>query len=301
MTHGSTATSEESTRYPSTPSSSSHTYYKDASPHIHDISLDSPQHLTSATDFGKFDGPAVPATGSIAFPEIPIPPPPRPVTPGASGRGKLRKKRADGYESDGGYISEAGKKKDKDKRKDGSKDVSGGLSVEPDKKERAKEAKNRAKEEKIQEKKEKEEERKRKKSLVVSEKAVKKGQGQTDPVGRTSAGYETDAPSSKTKSKKVKSKPSGDAGYETDSGYLSSAPKKTKTRFFGLRTKQSKPDLHQEPSPTPSFTTIEKEPVPLPIASMFATTLGSTPVAGSSHGIVHSDANMSTGAPAPIA
>lgn len=215
----------------------------------------------------------MPGGGTVAIPAIPIPP--RPVTP--SGRGKLRKKRADGYDSDGGYISEGGKKKEKKTFE--TKEVSGGVDV-GDKKERAKEAKARAKDEKLQEKREKEEERKRKKSLISTSKAPKKAMDEFRPT----SGYETDGGSSfgkgsksmsKSSSKKVKAK-SSDVGYETDSGYLSSTPNlkaKSKSRFFKLRTKQSKPDLHEEIAP--NLPTVEKEIVPLPIASRFATTLGS--------------------------
>lgn len=223
----------------------------------------------------------MPGGDILRFPDVPIPP--RPVTPGASSRAKLRKKRADGYESDGGYISEGGKKK-KDKKKDLVKEdvmVGGGSNVDlnsaVDKKERAKEAKARVKEEKILEKKEKEEERKRKKSLASAAKASKK----MDDNGPSAMGYETDGATkspNKTKAKKSRSKPSADGGYETDSGYVSSTSAglkaKTKSRFFRLGTKQSKPDLRQDESPTPS-PVIEKEVVPLPIASRFATTLGS--------------------------
>ncbi|KNZ82313.1 hypothetical protein J132_00128 [Termitomyces sp. J132] len=176
------------------------------------------------------------AGGGVVFSDPPAPS--RPTTPS---RGKLRKKRADGYESDGGYMSDGGKKKKE--------------------KEREKEAKERAKEEKQQEKREKEEERKRRKSMKV-----KKGE---DKDGYAT-GYDTDGASKKSKAK------SADGGYETDSGYLSSTSTrgKSKGRFFGLKSKQLKVD-RQEVPPMP---TVEKESVVLPIASKFATTIDTGPL-----------------------
>ncbi|KAF5375933.1 hypothetical protein D9615_008278 [Tricholomella constricta] len=280
LTYGSTATSEESSfsggiaRFPST-SSSSHASSNPKSAQAPDANLfavpEGQIHFDKSADII----PARPSAASaVPFPEIPVPP--RPVTPVAPARGKLRKKRGDGYESDGGYISDAGKKKkDKDKKQgvvNGSQ-----ADIEVDKKERAKEAKSRAKEEKLQEKREKEEERKRKKSFGKA----KKSQGE-DKDGYAT-GYETDASKSAKSSKKSKSKTSGDAGHETDSGYLSSTPGKTKskTRFFKLGSKQSRPELRQEEVPALPTTFVEKEPVPLPIASKFATTVKTAPLSAS--------------------
>ncbi|GLB42814.1 hypothetical protein LshimejAT787_1202630 [Lyophyllum shimeji] len=271
LTYGSSATSEESSfsaRFASpssshTPSNpkSAHNLAPVPEGHIHfDPSIDIPVRPPTRTGTGE-------PQGFPDIPEIPVPPP-RPVTPV---RGKLRKKRGDGYESDGGYMSDVGKKKkDKDKKKSGGvKDGTETVHAETEK-----EAKKRAKEEKLQEKREKEEERKRKKSMS---KAAKKGQVE-DKDGYTT-GYETDgtpAKGIKSSKKPSKSKAVGDAGYETDSGYLSSTSTKSKkSRFFRLGSKQSKQD--QEEVPAMPTAVIPMEPVPLPIALKFATTLGPPP------------------------
>lgn len=268
-----TETSESqisSTRYSSTPPTSNHLsptasqqYVHLYNPHL--LAVDRPPQAS-------FDSPPevmsnVPTPSAVVFPDIPIPQ--RPTTP--SGRGKLRKKRSDGYQSDGGYVSDGWKKKKDKTKRTAKEDVS--VNTELDKKEQAKEAKTRAKEEKLQEKREKEEERKRKKMLAS--KASKK----SDDSHIT--GYHTDGAvsgkaSSKAKSKGVRSKTVGDVGYETDSGYLSSisAAPKRKSRFFKLGTKQSKPDLPVE-DPMPPFS-VDKEPMTLPIAQRFATAMGSS-------------------------
>ncbi|KAG6861056.1 hypothetical protein C0995_004557 [Termitomyces sp. Mi166 len=238
LTHESPETSEESSfgRSPLTPSP---TY---AQPSFQPI----PAKLFPVENRIQFDKyvdqkPDQPvAGGGITFSDPPVPS--HPTTPS---RGKLRKKRADGYESDGGYMSDGGKKK----------------------KEREKEAKERAKEEKQQEKREKEEERKRKKSMKVKKGEDKDGHG---------TGYDTDGASKKSKGK------AGDGGYETDSGYLSSTSTKGKSkgRFFGLKSKQPKVELRWEE--VPPMPAVEKEPVVLPIASKFATTIDGPLITGES-------------------
>ncbi|KAG6907295.1 hypothetical protein DXG01_009488 [Tephrocybe rancida] len=245
LTQESTATSEESSsgRYPVTPPSHVQPNFQS----IQTSLFAAPETRTYFED-QPVKVPFRSQGGAISFTEAPASP--QPMTPS---RGKLRKKRADGYESDGGYISDAGKKK---------KDKSSAL----DKKERAKEAKHRAKEEKLQEKKEKEEERKWKKSLVKPKKA--------------DDGYDSDGASKASKSsKKSKSKQSGDVGYETDSGYVSSTSAKGKSKglFFGLRSKQPKVELRQEEE-VPPLPTVEKKPVVLPIALKFATTIDTGPI-----------------------
>ncbi|KAF8063482.1 hypothetical protein FPV67DRAFT_1672502 [Lyophyllum atratum] len=273
LTYGSTATSDESPisgRFPST-SSSSHvsSNLKSAQPPDKNIFPVPEGHIRFDT---SVDMPTRPSAGvTQGFPDIPIPP--RPVTPITPTRGKLRKKRGDGYESDGGYMSDVGKKKDKDKKKGGVKETAGGMDVEADKKERAKEAKIRAKEEKLREKKEKEEEKKRKKSMGRSKK------GDTEDKDGYTTGYETDSTPAKGSKSKSKSKPSGDAGYETDSGYLSSTSGKSKSRsrFFSLGSKQSKANLRQEEIPAMPTLVIPKEPVSLPIASRFASAVAPPP------------------------
>ncbi|KAG5640853.1 hypothetical protein DXG03_006818 [Asterophora parasitica] len=265
LTYGSTDESSFSGgigRYPST-SSSSHTSSNHAprnpkSAQAPDASLfavpESHVYLEKSVDNITA---RQPPRSDVPFPDIPIPQ--QPVTPI---HGKLRKKKRDGYESDGGYMSDAGKKKDKEKKKSAAKD-------DTNKKER-KEAKTRAKEEKLQEKREKEEERKRKKSLGK----VKKGQDE-DKDGYAT-GYETDASKSAKSLKKSKSNTSGNAGYEADLDHLSSTPgRKSKGRFFKLGSKQSKPDLRPDEvlALPAAYVT-----VPLPIASRFATSAGTAPL-----------------------
>ncbi|KAL1742975.1 hypothetical protein HDZ31DRAFT_41994 [Schizophyllum fasciatum] len=158
---------------------------------------------------------------------------------------KLRKKaRGDGYESDGGYVSEAGRR-----RKASTKSS--------DKKE-AREAKKELREAKKEERK-------------------KKAAPKADDSGYHT-GYETDRASTATRKsgKSLKSKKSkqkvADAGYETDDGYISAGGslKPKKSRFFKL-------GKNKEPMPQPQPQVMTPEPVrppmPLPIAQRFATTL----------------------------
>jgi len=116
LTQESIAISEESSgRYSPTPSSSNH--FSHTSPesymhaHIPDL-LTVNQPTQNPSDSTADATSNLPTPATAAFPPISIPS--RPTTP--SGRAKLRKKRSDGYESDGGYISDGGKKK-KDKKR----------------------------------------------------------------------------------------------------------------------------------------------------------------------------------------
>ena len=98
-----------------------------------------------------------------------------------------------------------------------------------------------------------------------------------------SQGYETDGgavPSSqnplKIKKKSKTKNPLKETGYDTDGGYQSEN-KKSKTRFFKLSTKSSKPDFHLVTNgPVPALpSSVEKKMqsvVPLPIAGRFART-----------------------------
>ena len=206
----------------------------------------------------------------VAFPEgMPAPPAPSvPATPPSTlspittvkKLKKAKKGIEDGYESDGGYLSEGGRKqKDKKKKakvlKEGKLDLDTnsldncGLAVP--------------------------EERKRKKSLVDAVKgSMKKKDKETD------VGYLTDGPSSKQKkskkSKSPKNKVSEDAFYETDGG-----TKRSKTRmFFKMSGKSSKPDIREN---SREEERLPKEQVPLPIADRFATAL--SPTSGSAASI----------------
>jgi hypothetical protein len=203
----------------------------------------------------------VAAGSNVTVPEVPFQIPPRPATP--SNRTKLRKKnRGDGYESDGGYVSEAGRKKDK-KGKEGDDDK--------------KEMKARMKEEK----KEKEEERKRKKSLVSAVTRSSSKDKEKDKDSGYATGYETDGSKrSKSKSKKVKPQASlGNIGGEYEADASSTPLKKSKSRFFKLSTKSSKPNLQEDVLPSPSMEKDrEKEVVPLPIAGRFTAGAGAPPV-----------------------
>ncbi|PPR00740.1 hypothetical protein CVT24_000946 [Panaeolus cyanescens] len=262
LTYGSSATSDESSSSALTPSSShspnpSHLKSQPFGLHFPTdvIEEESPLELNSA-----------PGSATVGFAE-----PPRPTTPAV--KGKLRKKpKGDGYESDGGYMSEGGKRKEK--------------------KEKEKKKKEKVKEEaESSEKPEGEgvrtsaapsvptsepEERKRKKSLV----SVMRGKKSAPEP----AGYDTDGVAistskspSKSKSKKWKSskaESSADAGvdYETDA---SASSKKSKSRFFKLGGKSSKANLKEPVPALPAFPD-SKEPMPLPIAERFGTTLNAS-------------------------
>lgn len=151
---------------------------------------------------------------------------------------KARKGTGDGYESDGGYLSESGRKskeKDKKKKSKAKGDNLDALSTDSG-------------------------QRNRKRSFVD---AVR---GRKDKD--VDFGYATDGVSQK--SKKGKSKVSKDEDpnetqYETDGGL-----KKSKTRrFFKLSGKSSKPDLTKDWAITPPLPQL-KEQMPLPIAQRFA-------------------------------
>ncbi|EAU83749.1 hypothetical protein CC1G_05653 [Coprinopsis cinerea okayama7 len=241
LTNRSSAPSDEGTSYPITPPDPAYNNNlpTKGKPLAGWDDTESPYHTGSSSEPGV--GIAFPSTN---YNDIPIPP--RPTTPK-----KLRKKGKDGYDSDGGYLSEGGKKAQK------------------------KEEKARLKEEKREQK---EEDRKRKKSFGQVIRGSKKAED--------ASGYDTDgagvASSSKSpfksKSKKPKSKNASTdtgAGYETDAGYASagSGLKKGKSRFFKISLKGSRPDLKSdasEPLPPP----LPTEPVTLPIAERFATSLG---------------------------
>ncbi|PPQ90370.1 hypothetical protein CVT25_007770 [Psilocybe cyanescens] len=266
LTYGSSATSEESSFSVLTSSSSiSSSKFSGAGAPFAPNAKSAPGMLRiseSEADTAAFDS-SLATNNAVTFPDVPTPP--RPVTPASR---KLKKKqRGDGYESDGGYISEvAGKKKDKKKAdsKD-SKDAVVFPSMET-----PKEAKKRAKEKKEMA----DGERKRKKSLMSAVKASKKSEAKEGDKGYDTDGGGILSSGKKVKPKKSKSKlPSEDmaAGYETDG-----AVKKSKTRFFKLSSKASRPDLRAEAVPAMPMP-MPKEVIPLPIAERFATTLSPTP------------------------
>ncbi|TFK19519.1 hypothetical protein FA15DRAFT_674365 [Coprinopsis marcescibilis] len=239
LTNRSSAPSEESTsyQYPSTP--------PDIASGAGKLPANGKYGVTwTPSTFDGYDG-AEESRGNIAFPTGSDPQiTTRPTTP--SGFKKLKKKNRDnGYDSDGGYLSEGAKKISK------------------------KEAKAKLKEEKREQK---EEERKRKKSLTSVLKPGKKT--------AEASGYETDGAASSSKSpfksmskKSKKDTTPNDGGYDTDGGYVSSGSNmKKKKGFFSLRSKSSRSDLHEEVPDMPV------PPLPNgylpPIAGRFATSLG---------------------------
>lgn len=160
--------------------------------------------------------------------------PPAPLVPVS--KGKLRKKRNDGYESDGAFVADMTRKS----RKKSAKDEDDGI-----------------------------------RSKIFFGRQNKKPLQTGKPIFNAHAsGYETDGPIIKSsKSKKLKIKSADDTGYDTESGYASSSTKgKSKARFFGKGKKKPNFEVSLEPPPLPypSFL-VEKYEVSLPIASKFAT------------------------------
>jgi len=182
-------------------------------------------------------------------------------------RNKLRKKRGDDYDSDGGYISESRKSSIKNKAK-GAK--ASALDEKIRKSEENRDRKQRDKQEKERAKAEKE--RKKKES-----KAAKKNKPLEDP------GYDTDGANhsevsisksgfrSKSKPKsKSKSTDESALGYDTDDGSLK--PKKSRS-FFRLTSRakaEARPHM-QDSSVIPPVPVLPA--LQLPIADKFATTL----------------------------
>ena len=293
MTYGSSAASEESSSSALTPSSSTHSSAYSRQPNAFgagaQLSVDN-QFTASKNGAVQFVEPSIRgssqdtgisglSTTVVPFPEFPIPA--RPTTPG--GTRKLKKKiKGDGYESDGGNMSETGKKKEKKaKKKADQKDEASMVAVESEK-----DAKKRAAKE---EKKEQEEERKRKKSLLSAAKALKKAESK-EAANQVNGGHDTDGgvigskgkSLTKSKTKKSKSKTESVEGSETDgTGYQSSAStgvKKSKSRFFNkLSGKSSRTDIRADVEPVPALPPPqETEPISLPIAERFATSLNPT-------------------------
>lgn len=301
LTYGSSAASEESSSSALTPSSSNHSSASSRRPNAFgagaQLSVDSasttrkngaiqfvePEIRGSSQDTGISGA----SNTLVPFPEPPIPA--RPTTPG--GTRKLKKKpKGDGYESDGGYMSETGKKKEKKAKKEKKKaEEESTVAVESEK-----DAKKRAAKE---EKKEQEEERKRKKSFLSAAKASKKAESK-EAADQVNGGYDTDGAiivgkgkslaKSKTKKSKSKTESAEGVGYETDgAGYQSSASvgvKKSKSGFFNkLSGKSSRTDLRAEVEPVPALPAPhETESIPLPIAQRFATSVSSATVSTSS-------------------
>ncbi|CAK5268641.1 unnamed protein product [Mycena citricolor] len=181
--------------------------------------------------------------------------PPLQIPPTSTPKKKLRKPRPDGYESDGGYMSDGGKKaraRTKSKPTDPGVAFPFGEPTEP-----------------VPAPKE-EQRRWRKKS---SNKKEKDTGAETDVE---ESGKKVKSPPKSKKSKKV----SGDAGYETDDGYISASGKKAKRKFFSLRRKAESPTEETVVEYIPPVP--ELAHFPLPIASRFATSSVDLPSASAS-------------------
>ncbi|KAI0076684.1 hypothetical protein K474DRAFT_1708012 [Panus rudis PR-1116 ss-1] len=187
--------------------------------------------------------------GATPEPRVPSPLPPPPKV-----GGKLRKPRPDGYESDGGYVSDGSKpKKEKKSKKKKSADANqtdyesdgGYLSESAAKK---------------KEKKEKKEKEKEKKSKKDKSKNGDYTDYESDGGYMSSIGFGR---------KKKASKDAEATGDESDGGALSESS--TKKRFFRLKSKSRKKQdsadqsLQEIVPPVPAL-----PPLQLPIADQFA-------------------------------
>ncbi|KAK7032790.1 hypothetical protein R3P38DRAFT_3264791 [Favolaschia claudopus] len=239
---------EDEVKDPLSPSSEDHANSSYSTP---------PTSISSHSDSYQPSGPP-----KVHFPVMPVTaistPPPFPEPPVAPfNANKLRKpKRPDGYESDGGYVSDSGKKSRVRTKSKTSKDAPQMPISEP-------------------------------MELIPLTKEERKRRKKEAKSSTSKDGAETDAEDvSKSKSKPTKAKKkdkkdkqgSADVGagggYETDDGYVSSSGKKSKSgrRFFSLRKKSAdnSSEAAAPPEPVPAL-----PPMPdfdLPIASRFGTT-----------------------------
>ena len=273
LTYASTATSEESNlsaglAQRSQPGAGSHLPGKEAP-----LTLDTSVQYTQRN--GLSPGGLTPDR-ALQFDLSRATPEPRAISPAPSsqphGKNKLRKPKPDGYDSDGGYMSEGGKgKKDKKEKK------------EKEKKE--KEAKEKEKKEKKSKKKGKDKDGggdggatdgesdggylsdaglKKKKS-----KKDKKDKSKSKNTDSPGTDYDTDkgytSAFSRSRSRKQQSVTSPVSGDESDGGYLSESSKKR--RFFRLnsksRKKQDSVDSNQEPPPVPALPAMHTLPLPI--------------------------------------
>ena len=213
-------------------------------------------------------------------------PEPRAISPAPSSRGsgtknKLRKPRPDGYESEGGYMSEGGKakkgkekeKKDKEKKskkgkdKDGKGGGEGGgvTDYESDGGYLSEASTKRKKSKKEKEEKD-------------------KSKAKAKPGDLPATDYETDkgytSSFTRSLSRKQSSIASPVSGDESDGGYLSESSKKR--RFFRINSKSRKKQdsldsMQEQPPPVPALPA-----VPLPIHEMFSRATSPLPRDGSS-------------------
>lgn len=193
----------------------------------------------------QFDLRATPEPRPIS--PAPAPAPAPSPQPSLSFKNRLRKTRPDGYESDGGYVSESGKgkkekkekekKKSKKKGKDKDGDGAGGATDYESDGAYLSEAS-------VKKKKSKKEKK---------DKGKSKGAESPATDYETDKGYSSSFSRSRSKKQSVTSPVSGD---ESDGGYLSEATKKK--RFFRLnsrsRKKQDSLDSAQDqPPPVPAL------------------------------------------------
>ncbi|KAJ3490086.1 hypothetical protein NLI96_g1670 [Meripilus lineatus] len=266
LTYASTATSEESSFSGSlhshhgqagSGSSSNQSFGKPSG------SLDSSQ-INYFRDGGLSPVPEIPIQRSIQF-DLRATPEPRAFSPlpALFKPNKLRKTRPEGYDSDGGYLSDSlksdkSKKKSKKKDKDKNKDKGDATDFESDGGYLSESAKK---------KKEKKKSKKDKTKNVDGAGTDYESDGgylSTTSLGR----------GKKSKSMRKASNTSAASGDESEGGYLSEASAKTK-RFFGLGSKSPKKKkssldnaVQEEIPPVPSL-----PPLPLPIAEKFSRSL----------------------------
>lgn len=203
--------------------------------------------------------PEIPIQRSIHFDlnATPEPRAPSPLPPASKPR-KLRKPRPDGYDSDGGYVSDstkADKPKKKSKKKNKDKGDGDATDFESDGDHLSESSKKK------------------------KEKKSKKDKGKsTDGAGtdyESDGGYLSSTSfgrGKKNKSSKKSSSSSLVSGDESDGGYLSEASAKTR-RFFGLSPKSSKKKKSSSNSPVQESIPPVPSLPPLPIAEKFSRSL----------------------------
>ncbi|TFK94537.1 hypothetical protein K466DRAFT_476317 [Polyporus arcularius HHB13444] len=201
----------------------------------------------------QFDLSATPEPRPISPAPAPAPSP----QPSLSFRNRLRRTRPDGYESDGGYVSESGKgKKEKEKEKEKKakekKSRKKGKDKDGDGDGRATDYESDGaylSEASVKK-------RKTKKEKEKKDKGKSKGAESPATDYETDKGYTSSFSKSRSKKPSVTSPVSGD---ESDGGYLSEVTKKK--RFFRLNSKSRKKQdsldsAHDQPPPVPALPTL---------------------------------------------
>ncbi|KAI0692682.1 hypothetical protein C8T65DRAFT_745034 [Cerioporus squamosus] len=215
----------------------------------------------------QFDLRANPEPRPISPAPVPAPSP----QPSLSLKNRLRKPRPDGYESDGGYVSESGKGKKEKKEKEKKKGKKKGKDKDGDGEGGATDYESDGaylSEASVKKKKSKKEKKDKSKS---------KGAESPATDYETDKGYSSSFSRSRSKKQSVTSPVSGD---ESDGGYLSESTKKR--RFFRLNSKSRKKQdsldsAQDQPPPVPALPTL-----PLPIHDKWSR--ANTPLADSRNG-----------------